>query len=288
VRNNLRKWQLVAAIFFIFSFNLNCENTNKDFEFFFKKLYKDKVEGKNQPLLAFNISSNFIYLPNIKDKKYLPKTFSYEFFYGFFRESDEFYYDDFTYHSSEFAFGGNTSSKLDPNKDLSKIYDSWRFGIGWQNGYKYNLNNLEIYLVHKGTFNWTNLELNYNSELHNINKFQSGLKFGTSYASGVMIKVSGPFQLGIMYEESQIHPKYTFSHQLLSLTIESILQRGIEFFEYDLIYHTGKMYPIYNFIYKTSISAILYKVREQNVNFPISSPHPIVNNSITLNFVFTF
>lgn len=288
MRNNFNLWQLVAAIFFINSYYLNCETTDKDFEFFFNKLYRERIEGINQPLLAFKLSSNEIYLPNNSKKNYLPKTFSYEFYYGFFRENDEFYYEDFTYHSSEFAFGGNTSSKLDPNKDLSKVYDSWRFGVGWQNGYKYDLNGVEIYLVHKGTFNWTNLELNYYSGLKNINKFQDGLKFGTSYGSGVMLKVIGPFQLGVMYEESLIHPKYTFSHQLLSLTIESILQRGIEFFEYDLIYQTGKMYPIYNFIYKTGMSALIYKLRENNINFPISSSHPIVNNNISVNFTFVF
>lgn len=288
MRNNFKIWQLIAAIFFINAYFLICETTDKDFEFFFNKLYRDKIEGVNKPLLAVKLSTNEIYLPDNSRNNYFPKTFSYEFYYGFFRENDEYYYEDFTYHSSEYAFGGNTSTKLNPNQDLSKVYDSWRYGIGWQNGYKYDLKGVEVYLVHKGSFNWTNLALNYDSELKNMSKFQKGLKFGTSFGSGVMLKVTGPFNFGLFYEKSLIHPKYTFGNQLLSLGIESILQRSIELFEYDLIYHTGKMYPIYNFIYKTSISALLYKLREQNMNFPISSSHPIVVNNISVNFTFVF
>lgn len=285
--NKIQNWQFITAIFFVLSINLNAEDDKKDFEYFFKKLYQNKLEEINHPILSLKLSKNDIFL-NTGNDNYFPETYSYEFYYGFFRKQEEYYYDDYIYHSSEYAFGGNTTSKLDPNVNLGKIFDSWRFGFGWQDGYGYKVNNLEIFLIHKGSFNWTNISLNYDPNLPNMNKFTDGLSFGTNFGSGVMVKLLGPFHLEILYEKSHIHPRYVFGEQVSSWMLENILQRWLDFFEYELAYKFGNKYPVYYFLYKTAVSATIYKFREDNMNFPFKSSTPIISNGININFKFVF
>ncbi len=283
------KLQFLTAIIFIFALNiLNSKDEDKDFEYFFKKLYENKLEELNHPVLSLKLRTPDIHLPTPFENKYLPKGYSYELYYGFFRKSEEYYYDDFFYHSHEYAFGGNTTSKLDPNADFGRLLDSWRWGLGWQDGFGYNVNNVEIFLIHKGSFNWTNIMLNFYEEDRAIRTFTNGLRFGQNFGSGIMVKVAGPFHVSMTYEKSLIHRRYVFGQHLVSWGLENILQRSIDLFEYELAYKFGKMYPIFYLAYKTAISSIFYKLREENINFPYQGDRPLVANSfnITFNFIF--
>lgn len=288
-QQNKFQWRFLTAIFFILALNnLEAKDDEKDFEYFFKKLYQNKLEELNHPVLSLKLRNPDIFLPTPFENKALPKGYSYEFYYGFFRKSQEYYYDDFFYHSHEYTFGGNTSSKLNPNADFGRLLDSWRWGIGWQNGFGYDLKNTEIYLIHKGSFNWTNLMYNFYEEDETLRSFTDELRFGQSYGSGVMIKVGGPFHISLTYEKSLIHRRYVFGEHLVSWGLENVLQRAVDVFEYELSYKFGKMYPVYYLAYKTAISALIYRLREDNINFPYNSERPLVANSINVTFNFIF
>lgn len=281
---NKKSWQLITAIFYLISINLYSKD-DKKFEYFFKKLYQDRFETYNSPVLAVDlIKPQF----NYSDFQDFPGSIGINIFYGFSRESSEFYYENFTYHSHEFAFGGNVSSKLLPESSLDKILDYWKFGVGWQNGYAYNLDFFKIFLIHQGTMNWNNLELNYQTDIQNLEKLQGDLRFGTSYSSGVMINLYKSINIGLFYEDYLVYPRYTFSNHILSWTIENILQRTPDYFEEELVKEFQEYYPIYYFIYKTSISSLLYHFRKGNMNWPINSSEPLNYNSIKIDLRFIF
>ncbi len=280
---NKIKWQFFATIFLFSLLNLHSEE-NKKFEYFIKKLYQDRLEAINDPVLAIELLNPSITYNSTK----LPNSFGLQIDYGFSRESTEFYYEDFFYHSHEFAYGGNISSKIYPNNDDSRILDSWRFGMGWQNGYGYNFNKFKVYLIHRGTFDWTNLKLNFPTNEANMNKLEGNLRFGTSFASGIMISIAEPFNLGFYYEKSQIQPRYTFLNQIVSWGLENALQRAPDIFEEELVKEFQNYYPILYFIYKSSVSYLLYELRENNMNFPINSSNPLVIESFKVDLRFIF
>lgn len=281
---NKFKWQLITAIFFINTLYLISEENDKKFEYFFKKLYQEKIEAINNPVLGVEFLN-----PHISyDGKELPKNLGIQMFYGFFREVSEYYYEDFVYHSHEFAFGGNITTKLNPESNSAQIFDNWRFGLGWQNGYAYNFENFKLYLIHRGTFNWNKITLNYIPENNNLRRIQNDLRFGNSFSSGLMLQVYKPIHIGLFYEKSLVHLRYTFINNMVYWTIENVIQRTPDFFEESLVKRYQNMYPIYYFLYKTSVSLIMYNLRRENINWPLESPEALVIHSFKVDFRFIF
>lgn len=274
---------IVILCFLSFANNLKSEE-DKKFEYFIKKLYQSRLEAVNNPVLALEILSPTIRLQN----DILPKSFGLQVFYGFARESSEFYYEDYIYHSHEYAYGSDISTRLTGPTQENKILDLWRFGVGWQNGYAYKFNKTKLYLIHKASFDWNNLHLNYEHSNADIRKTSGELRFGTSFSSGVMLNVIEPFYFGVFYENSLINVRYTFLEHLATFGIENVLQRTPDIFEEELAMEFQNYYPLVYFLYKSAVSYTLYKLKEKNVNFPLKSSNPLVIESFKVDLRFIF
>ncbi len=233
---------------------------------------------ENQVTLDLVYGFSNIQLPAGFEGLSISRTYDLELRYGFTRINDELDVPHRFYYASEYAFLNNSSSFLKPKFWISTgiNVDSWRFGIGYKNGYGYMMpNNQRLTLYHSGMLTWTSVdfeEIPANEFQRNfITQYDERIKFGMSYEGGILFRFYDNFNLNLAYDQSLVFPHHEFMKWVGSATIDLVFQRTIDFFGDDLLERYPDLFPVINFLVKNGYSYIIHSLREDEMNWPFDS-----------------
>lgn len=183
----------------------------------------------------------------------------------------------------------------------SKIYgDIWRFGIGWQEGYGYQIGKSAIIPYTANTAVWTKTEIEtptdwakMNSvgtqgDLAYLNLFNDTFRFGTSTEGGIKIQPVPLLTLNAGFERTVIFPRHLFWKHLGSMCVEWIGLGMADFFTREIMDESPAAGPIMNFILKNAVSFGMYQLRREKMNWPFNSVEPLTIDTFKFGVTFTF
>jgi hypothetical protein len=208
----------------------------------------------------------------------ISKTYDLEFRYGFTRINDEIKVPGRFYYASEYAMLSNSSTFLKPNIWISTgiNIDSWRFGIGYKNGYGYMMpNDQRLTLYHSGMLTWTSIDFEQipvdEYQRSFVNQFDERIKFGMSYEGGILYNFYENFNFNMAFDQSLVYPYHEFMKWAGAATIDLIFQRTVDFLGDDLLEKYPDLFPFINFLVKNGYSYFVYSLREDKMYMPFNS-----------------
>ncbi len=227
--------------------------------------------------------------------------------YSTLREYDEyiskyrFRYIFLSNFSKDFAEKENNSNKLKG--------DIWRFGIGWQEGYGYQIGKSAIIPYTSNTAVWTRLKEHYtdiknlpidnayhgdlapvisSQEAKTLDLFNDAFRFGTSTEGGIKLQPIPLLTLNAGFERTIVFPRHLFWKHLGSMCVEWIGLGMADFFTREIMDESPAAGPIMNFILKNAVSFGMYQLRREKMNWPFKSAEPLTIDTFKFGITFTF
>ncbi len=225
--------------------------------------------------------------------------------YSTLREYDEYiskyrfrylFLDNF---SKDFAEKETNKNKLEGN--------IWRFGIGWQEGYGYQIGKSAIIPYTSNTAVWTKIKpgdydgFNLTSSMlptakiiiteqdaKTLDLFNDAFRFGTSTEGGLKIQPVPLLSLNAGFERTVVFPRHLFWKHLGSMCIEWIGLGMADFFTREIMDESPAAGPIMNFILKNAVTFGMYQLRREKMNWPFNSAEPLTIDTFKFGVTFTF
>lgn len=201
--------------------------------------------------------------------------------------------------SKEFGEKENNINKLGT--------EIWRFGIGWQEGYGYQIGKSAIIPYTSNTAVWTRLKpvdyylIDPASSTKNLEKtglhqmdaktldlFNDAFRFGTSTEGGIKIQPVPLLTLNAGFERTVVFPRHLFWKHLGSMCIEWVGLGMADFFTREIMDESPGAGPIMNFILKNAVSFGMYQLRREKMNWPFNSAEPLTIDTFKFGVTFTF
>lgn len=253
------------------------ENPWLPWKVFFKNFYTKPYDVENKSYLEFYGGYSDITTPKVNIKEDFVPTYLIELRYGFIRYDENIQITGMFSHARDYIFISNISSTfktfdVDQNTDI--ITDTWRWGLGLENGFGYydNAGKPLLLLKHNAAFVWTHIDFDgYGSEASReyINIYDENFKFGTLWSAGIDYQATDYLCLSLDYETSIIFPDYKFLNWSGMYLFDNAIQRWPDFFEPTLAPMLGKNWALAKFLYKNFASFITYRMRSNNSFWPI-------------------
>lgn len=198
-------------------------------------------------------------------------------------------------HESRYLFLGRSSvdylSSEEVGDDLKS--NSWRFGIGWQKGYGYNISkNVDFLLYNSDGLVWTRVEFQDNAsstqDQQKMDDFNETFRFGDFFEAGAKLKLFDPLSLNASYERHIVFPRHMFWYWALSEIIEEFAKGIADEFSKVVLRASPIAGPIVDFALKNGISYGIFELRKKNMNWPIESVPPLLYDTYRVGLSFTF
>ncbi len=292
------KIKFIVIIFLLSAFCAHSKNEEGEptlWDKILDKYWNIPTHLQNSPTIEINYGLAQPQFVNIDFSGKLAMAYSLDLKYGFTRFYGFKELPGNFYYASEFAFASNQSSHLKfpqfPYQGLTT--DSWRFGLGYRNGYGYEFANLSrLILYHSSSLIWTAVDFegsgNSPGDSATIKKYDETTRFGQSFEAGAMYSLSGMVYLNAGVENQIVFPRHNFGQWLVPLFGELIIQRTIDFFGDDLLKANKLSYPILNAVLKYTISYILYTLKRNDMNWPFESASPMTYTTYKLGITLMF
>ncbi len=271
------------------------DSTKSAFEKFIEGLYKKPKYVKNENIMDLSYGLTQPNFPSAVFDEALAPAYASEFLYGFFRMNDKVNIPGVIYHSSEYVMLSNISSHFKPGEQTPEglTTDTWRFGFGLRNGYGYELGgNRAFMFYHDGAITWSSIDFELDARKDRNNKvimrYDEEMKFGTKFGSGLIYRFGSVLHLNIGYSHTLVFPESNTFKIFGAWMVDNIVQRWIDVFEDDLKERFGEFWPLLSFVYKSSMSLILYELRRNQMNWPFASDAPISFDSVKFGVSFVF
>lgn len=269
-------------------FTLSKAADDESFAAYLLKLYDTEYSSDNRVVLDFKfaaLQNDF----NSGEPLDLPNSYGLGIYYGFTRKTEKLYYEDFYYHSLEYAFIENRNSRLLNNNSDQQRLNMWSFGFGWADGHSFNLSSdYNVEFVHDISINWTKSYFPGFPNQEVLLDFQDNWRFGNNFRTGLNIPITDNFQLEARHEMNINFNQFYFFPWILSFGVDNALQRLPKLFEKGLVKNLGKSYPIVIWLYKSFISYSVYRLRAENSYWPASGEESLNSSGFSLNFKFLF
>lgn len=250
---------------------------------------------QNYPTLELNYGLAQPEFTNIDFSGQLALTYSLDLKYGFTRFYALKEMPDRLYYASEFAFMSNQSSHLKPKQIPFEgmTTDSWRFGIGYRNGYGYEFGDYsKLILYHSSSMVWTTVDFEGKAfipeDINTLKHFDEVTRFGQSFEGGALYSLTDLIYLDAGIENQVIYPRNNFGQWLVPLFGELIIQRAIDFFGDELLLSNKTSYPVLNAAVKYAVSYILFTLKRNDMNWPFDSASPMTYSNFKLGITLVF
>lgn len=261
---------------------------DNSFAAYILKFYDTEYTSKNRPVLIFSSSllqNNF----NSGEPLILPNTPQIGIKYGFTRNTDKLYYEDFYYHSFEYAFLENRNSRLFGYDDYINRLNMWSFGFGWADGYSFSFSDkFRIEFVHDISINWAKSYFPNFNEFELLENFQDNWRFGSNFHTGINLPFNDNVTIELRHSDNLNFHYFEFFPWTLSFAVDNLMQRWPSFFEEELIESLGSAFPIVIWIYKSFVSYTFFNLREENEYWPAVGQESLNSSGFTLNFKVSF
>jgi hypothetical protein len=219
-------------------------------------------------------------------------------------------YDDYVIkYRNRFVFLGNFTKDLSnsPDDAIKLNVNIWRFGVGWLEGYGYQIGKSAIIPYTSNSFVWTRLELGkyyvydptsslgleVNSKIikeddNTLKLFNDSFRFGTMTEGGIRIRFIPLISVNAGYERAIVFPRHLFWKHVGSMAIEWAGIGAIDFFVREVMDESPAAGPIISFILKNGLSYGMYQLRREKMNWPFDSAEPLTLDTWRFGLTFTF
>ncbi len=223
------------------------------------------------------------------------KALSTKFEYGFVRLTPLDETKESSYFASENLFLDLVSSFMMPRSVRQKgiTNDSWRFGVGYRNGYTYNAAlDGKLTLYHGATMNWTHFDTDIYmavpADTNDLKSFDEMLRFGSSFELGATYRLNRSINFTLEYSHELVYPRFEMGRWLSTSATELLIQRGIDFFAYDFVQNYPQTGPLMVTAAKGLVSAILATGRRDESCFPFGGARPMAFSGFRLKAAWWF
>jgi hypothetical protein len=233
-------------------------------------------------------------VPHVSDV--LKSVAGMEIHYGVTRENHNLVVDNIFYHSREEIFLSSISSSTKLFQDAESLIktDAWRFGFTYTSGYGFTLpNQHQLTLTHKAGLCWTQIDVEtfpymYQEAAPYLISYDMNTKFGTLWSMGANYKFDEDYIASFEYEHSLVNPNFELGQFARSWILEVALQRWMDFFEEEMLRSTKEKFPYIYFIYKSTVSSLIYYYRSEQAYWPSKSSKPLNYRGIKLGITYVF
>jgi opacity protein-like surface antigen len=250
---------------------------------FIKNYYSKPDFVNNNTYLEFSGGLSTINANKVDIGDNFQATYLAEFRYGFIRYNEELPARGIFSHAKDYAFISTISStfKVLDIQPSGLVTDTWRFGLGIENGYGYYgpFGNPFILFKHNGSITWTHIDFyDLGSAGNNQNymrRFDDKFRFGATWSGGVDVHITKNILLSADYETNVIYPYFKPLQWTGMFIFDNATQRWIDYFEPQALRMFGKTWPVVKFAYKNFISYVVYNMRKNECYWPFESDRPI-------------
>lgn len=173
-------------------------------------------------------------------------------------------------------------------------FNMWRFGAGKKEGYGAKIGSLSVVPYTSSSLAWTYLDinnfqnLNTQSDISALTKFNKDIRFGTQSEGGLIINVLPMLSLEAKYERSAIFPRTLFWKYAGSALIEEGGMQILDNFVARILKNKPLAGAIVNFVLKNAYSYGMYELRKTKMNWPFDTEAPLMHESFKFGIGFTF
>jgi hypothetical protein len=219
-------------------------------------------------------------------------------------------YEDYIIkYRNRFVFLGNFSKDLSKTTNNSAKLNAeiWRFGVGWLEGYGYQIGRSAIIPYTSNSFVWTRIKSNdyyvvdpassfmplkkvglNENEAKTLDLFNDAFRFGTMTEGGIRIQFIPLISVNAGYERAIVFPRHLFWKHVGSMAIEWAGIGAIDFFVNEIMDDSPAAGPIISFILKNGLSYGIYQLRREKMNWPFDSAEPLTIDTWRFGLTFTF
>ncbi|HSP87235.1 MAG TPA: outer membrane beta-barrel protein [Ignavibacteriaceae bacterium] len=192
-----------------------------------------------------------------------------------------------------YLFLSNVTTDISGTPGSNEIESNlWRFGLGWANGYGYDLGSAAIIPYNSYSLAWSKLNVkNFPANEQDKNKlalFDDAFRFGTGSEAGIRIKVIRQITVEAGYERSVIFERHLFWKWAGSALIEGIGHWALDSFVDEIMDSSPYAAPIVGFVLKSALSYGVYELRQDKMNWPFKSAAPLAYDQVKFGMTFTF
>ncbi len=190
----------------------------------------------------------------------------------------------FSYISSDLTGGSENQNELNSR--------NWRFGFAGSKGYGYKLGGAAIILYSSYSYDWTKVDFtdtaDNESDQITMDRFEDGIRFGTSNDGGLKIVATSLISLDVNYQRSIVFERHLFWKWAGSAVIEAVANGLLDVFIKEIFQSSPQAGPIVNFLLKNALAYGIYELRQGEMNWPFSSTPPLSFDSFRFGVAFTF
>lgn len=265
----------------------------------FEKMARHLFENSDKTVMKYFISADgglmAPSLGRVGSSGGFAKALSTKFEYGFARLTPLEDTKKSSYFASENIFLDLVSSFMMPRSVRQKgiSNDSWRFGVGYRNGYTYNSTiDGKLTLFHGSTMSWTHFDTDIYmaapGDTNDLKTFDEKLRFGSSFELGAIYRLNRSINFTLEYSHELVYPEFAMGRWFATSAVELLIQRGIDFFAYDFVVNYPQTGPLMVMAVKGLASAILATGRRDESYFPFGGARPMSFSGFRLKAAWWF
>lgn len=281
---------LILLVTSLNSFSQNGKKHNRDYYIFDEDyLYKSRP--------TIEISGGYSKLSLKNSEIVFNNSGSLEMKLGYTYLAKSKYAKNIVKYENNYLYGGMVAPSLLSSNNINYGNGrTWKFGLGSSSGYGYRLGaKSSVVLYNSGSIVWTKYDdgittpgfLN-NGFYNPINDFKGTFRFGTATEAGILIPLSGIFNIQAQYDRSVVFSRHMVWLNFGSMLIEAFGQTAIDGFVKAIMKSSPESGPIVNFLLKNALSYGIYELRKDKMNWPFRSASPMFFESFKAGFTFVF
>jgi hypothetical protein len=182
--------------------------------------------------------------------------------------------------------GGDDAGANQPSGKLS------RFGLGYDEGYGYDLGGSSILPYSITTISWTELKTGRPLTLSAddaaiLDRYEGTFRFGPSAEAGIRANIGRTFALSGGYEASVLYPRIVFWELAGSFLVAGVANEAVSWFGRDMIDSSPTLGPIFLFIIRSGVTWGFYQLWREDMNWPFGSETPLTHETVKFTMSFT-
>ncbi|MEJ2494116.1 MAG: hypothetical protein P8Y79_07285 [Ignavibacteriaceae bacterium] len=197
-------------------------------------------------------------------------------------------------YSYDYLFLDHISSDLAGSSDNTGELNSktWRVGFGHSKGFGYRMGQAAIIPYYTTSFEWSKLDFTNpatnSTDQHLLDRFEDGVRFGTSSEGGMKIVATSLVTLEVGYERTVVFERHLFWKWAGSGIIEAASQGLLDVFIKEIMKSSPAAGPVVYFVLKSALGYGIYELRQDKMNWPFKSSAPLSFDSFKFGLTFTF
>ncbi len=195
------------------------------------------------------------------------------------------------------TLGMQDTEMLEADDEDYKI-ESWGFGLGMRQGYGYKISDKTDLSFFSGNrvgwihSNFANKDdLTAADDLHNldiINTYDDALRFTDGFEGGVSVTLYSPISLDFAYEGTIVYPRHMFWYWMWSGLLEEAGGGLAGLFTDAVMEISPWAAPVIDAVLQNGIGFLFFKMRQQDMNWPIKTIAPLSYESYKVGLSFQF